>query len=66
MFRLTRLWGWSLLALCLVGTSWGCGGTHTNEDEFAKNPGTTPPGAQANSEAAAPSASAQPAPGKAR
>lgn len=55
MFRFTKPIGWSLLVLSL-STGWGCGGTSSNEDEFAKYPGTTPPGTQANSEEAQPPA----------
>ncbi|SIO30460.1 hypothetical protein SAMN05444166_3633 [Singulisphaera sp. GP187] len=55
MFRLTKSLGLSLLVLSL-GTTSGCGGSGGNEDEFAKYPGTTPPGTQANSEEAAPQA----------
>jgi hypothetical protein len=38
--------------------SWGCTGRHDNEEEFAKYPGTTPPGTRANSEEVAPPAPA--------
>ena len=55
MFRITKPFGLLVLVLSLgLGSAWGCGGSSDNEDDFAKYPGTTPPGTQANSEEAAP------------
>jgi hypothetical protein len=62
MSKTFRRLGLSVLVLGLYG-AWGCGARSGNEDEFAKYPGTTPPGTKANSEEVAPAAN--PAPKKA-
>lgn len=62
MSRFFRRLGLSMLILGLYA-AWGCGGNSENENEFAKYPGTTPPGTKANSEEVTPPAS--PAPKKA-